>query len=245
MTPSSPSETQAPPKDHRPFVTGSWGLEDHPAYGDEAVVAAVTEWLLQQGRTVFQTFLLDPDERRHSAMVLQRLHAPHRARVISLGCGVGGMEAYWCEERPDIEVTLVNQSMAQLARCVCPGARVLADMRDVDSLPAAEGVDGYDIAVLGYSLHHCDDVAGMVEAARSLLVPGGTLLVLDVVDGSAAYHDVVHYRTPRSFELATAGLVRLDYGMTWHCQPAEVITEAVHRLIERDSLRPSMWVGMA
>lgn len=246
----TPNEPQAPAASDPHSVTGNccpelealkpWPLED-TVYGDDVVVGTVTDWLQEQGCTVFQTFMLDPDEGVHSRMVLERTHIPERGRVISLGCGIGGMERYWTEVRPDIEVTLVNASMAQLARCVCPGPRVLADMTDGPSLP---GLGGYDLAVMAYSLHHCPDVLEMLATARTLLRQGGALLVLDVVDGGPAYHDVVQYRTPRSFELQCGGLVALR-GVEWHRQPVEVIGAHVHAVLDRDPVRPGMWLGMA
>jgi SAM-dependent methyltransferase len=205
------------------------------------LVGRVTDDLLAQGRTVYQMFLLDPDERLHAQAVLAHVFVPIGGRVLSLGCGVGGMERHWVDAMPSIEVTLVNQSMAQLARCVCPGARVLADMRDGPSLPGS----GYDVVVLGYSLHHVDDVPAMLAVAYSMLRPGGTLLVLDVCDGSPGYEQAVQYRTLHAGVLAHCGLVRLDHGLTWHPMPAEVVGQHVASLLVPFHVRPGMWVGMA
>jgi SAM-dependent methyltransferase len=238
----TPSEPQAPAKDARPFVTGSWPLEDHPAYGDEVLVGWVTDSLLDQGCTVFQLFMLDPDERLHALAVLQHVFLPIDGRVLSLGCGVGGMERYWRDAMPNIHVTLVNQSMAQLARRVCPGTLVLADMRQAADLDLGEP---FDLVVLGYSLHHCDDVRAMLSTARSLLRRGGTLLVLDVCGGSTALHVALQYRTLDAAVLADWGLVRLDHGLTWHAQPPRLIGDRVAALVATDTVRPGMWVGMA
>ena len=227
--------------ERRDFVTSNWPPAGHPLYGDDRTVAAVTDWLLSKGHSILQLFLLAPNEREHSLMVLERVNAPHGASVLSLGCGVGGMERYWVDAMPNIEVTLVNQSMAQLARCVCPGARVLADMRDGPSLPGS----GYDVVVLGYSLHHVDDVPAMLAVAYSMLRPGGTLLVLDVCDGSPGYEQAVQYRTLHAGVLAHCGLVRLDHGLTWHPMPAEVVGQHVASLLVPFHVRPGMWVGMA
>ena len=237
----APSEPQASPAKARPFVTGSWPLEDHPAYGDEVLVGRMTDWFIEQGHSVLQLFTLDPDERLHALEVLRHVFVPIGGRVLSLGCGIGGMERYWVEAMPSIEVTLVNQSMAQLARCVCPGPRCLADMRDQGSLPGG----GYDLVVMGYSLHHVDDVPAMLEVARSMLRQGGTLLVLDVAGGSSAFAEAVAYQSLDPEVLAACGLVRLDHGLTWHRAPAEIIGTGVADVVDRDTVRPGMWVGMA
>jgi SAM-dependent methyltransferase len=241
----TPTEPQASPAKARPFVTGSWPLEDHPAYGDDVLVGRVTDSLLAQGRTVFQLFMLDPDERLHAQAVLQHVFLPIDGSVLSLGCGVGGMERHWVDAMPNVEVTLVNQSMAQLARRVCPGRLVLADMRDPISWGGRHPGNGYDLVVLGYSLHHVDDVPAMLAVAYSALRPGGTLLVLDVCGGSEALHEALQYRTLDAAVLAHCGLVRLDHGLTWHRQPDEVIGAQVGRLLDAGAAWPGMWVGLA
>jgi SAM-dependent methyltransferase len=212
-------------------------------YSDDVLVGRVTDSLLAQGRTVFQMFMLDPDERTHSLMVLERIFMPIDGRVLSLGCGVGGMERYWREAMPNIEVTLVNHSMPQLVRSVCPGVMLMADMRDLSEYWPDGG--GFDVVVMAYSLHHCEQTLEMIDTARSLLRPGGTLLVLDVVDGSDAYHAAVDYRTPAGFTLACGGLVRADHGLTWHPMPASVVGEHVRSLLDAGAARPGMWLGMA
>jgi SAM-dependent methyltransferase len=213
-------------------------------YSDDVLVGAVTDSLLKQGHTVFQMFMLDPDERTHSLMVLERIFMPIDGRVLSLGCGVGGMERYWVEAMPNIEVTLVNHAMPQLARRVCPGRLVLADMRDIDC-EATVPVGSFDVVVMAYSLHHCEKTLEMIDTARSMLRPGGTLLVLDVVDGSDAYHAAVDYRTPAGFTLACGGLVRADHGLTWHPMPASVVGQHVRSLLDAGAARPGMWLGTA
>ena len=225
-------------------VTGNWPPDGHPLYADEALVGRVTDWLIEHGQTVFQMFLLDRDESTHSLMVLQRVNVPHAGRVLSLGSGIGGMEAYWKTARPDVQFTLVNASRAQLVRSRCPGERVQCDMRSpLAALPGRLG--WYDLVVMGYSLHHCDDVPAMLRMARAMLRPGGTLLVLDVVDGSHRFHEVVNYCSLRSFELQHAGLVRLDGDCDWHRLPTEVIGERAAEVLDAGEVEPSMWIGAA
>src|SRR6185436_1782041 len=101
------------------YVTGNsqWPPEDHPLYHDDRVVAAVTDHLLDLGWSVFQLYMLSHYESLHSIEVLRRVNVQPHARIISLGCGVAGMERYWQVQRPDVQFTLVNTSAAQLARC--------------------------------------------------------------------------------------------------------------------------------
>jgi len=168
---------------------------------------------------------------------------PSGARVLSLGSGVAGMEAYWVDERPDISVTQVNASMAQLSRSRCPGTLVLGDMRDPGSWDGS--MAPFDLAVMAYSLHHVDDVPAMLAVAYACLKPGGTLLVLDVWGGSVRYHEACAYRTLDPATLAVCGLVRLDYGLGWHRQPDEVLGTLVGSMLDAGEARPGMWVGLA
>jgi SAM-dependent methyltransferase len=225
------------------YVSGNWPPEGHPLYGDERIVGSVTDWLLSRGHSVLQLYLLHQgDERRHSLDVLQRVNVPPGARVLSLGCGVAGMERYWQHARPDIRFTLVNASRAQLVRCLCHGKLVHGDMRDPTML-AALGL--HDVVVMAYSLHHADSVPSMITMARCYLKPGGTLLVLDVIDTSEHFNDAVQYRGLESSDLQRAGLVRLDYGLQWHRLPDDVLGKHVAEVLDEGGATPSMWIGGA
>ena len=219
-----------------------WPPAGHPLYGDERTVAAVTDWLLLKGHSILQLFLLDPGERKHSLMVLERVNAPHGARVLSLGCGVGGMERYWQYARPDLRFTLVNTSSAQLTRCLCPGRLVQGDMQD-PTLLASLGM--YDVVLMAYSLHHAASVPSMLTMAQAYLKPGGTLLVIDVVEGSERFNAAVQYEALHSIDLQRAGLVRLDHGMRWHRLPAEVLGKHVAEVLDAGEATPSLWLGGA
>jgi SAM-dependent methyltransferase len=223
------------------YVSGNWPPEGHPLYSDDARVASVTDWLLERGQTIFQLFMLaQGDEHRHSLRVLQRVNVPLGARVLSLGCGVGGMEAYWQAQRRDLCFTLVNASKAQLVRCLCQGLLIQADMQDPD---LAARLPRQDLVVLGYSLHHAYSVPAMLAVARSYLKPRGTLLVLDVCDTSERFNDAVQYRGLDSGALDDAGLARQDHGMQWHRLPAGLIGEHVAEVLDAGEATPGLWVG--
>jgi len=230
--------------ERRDFVTSNWPPAGHPLYGDDRTVAAVTDWLLSKGHSILQLFLLAPNEREHSLMVLERVNAPHGASVLSLGCGVGGMERYWQYARPDLRFTLVNASQAQLTRCLCtrPRRLVHGDMQD-PTLLASLGM--FDVVLMGYSLHHADSVPSMLTMAQAYLKPRGSLLVLDVVEGSQRFNDAVSYEALHSEDLQRAGLVRLDYGMRWHRLPTEVLGQHVAEVLDAGEATPSLWLGGA
>jgi SAM-dependent methyltransferase len=229
--------------EQRDYVTGNWPPADHPLYADESKVAAVTDWLLSKGHSILQLFLLyQGNERMHSLSVLGRVNVPQGARVLSLGCGVGGMERYWQYARADVRFTLVNASRSQLQRCLCPGKLIHGDMRD-PTLLAELGL--YDVVVMAYSLHHADSVPSMITMAHAYLKPGSTLLVLNVVEGSPAFEDAVQYKALDSIDLQRAGLVRLDYGLQWHRLPDDILGQHVAEVLDAGGATPSMWIGGA
>jgi cyclopropane fatty-acyl-phospholipid synthase-like methyltransferase len=231
---TTPNTGQATPERLRHFVTGN---STHPFYGDEARVKHVTEWLLDQGRTVFQLFQLDTDEGLHSRKVLDRLDLPHGAKVLSLGCGVGGMERHWHGVRPDLSFTLVNVSQAQLDACVCPGERVRADMVEYD------GCDHqFDCVVLAYALGHVP-LKAAIDTAWLALKGGGVLLVLDVVDASQRFNDVLAYDAPSSKQLLRQGLERAFPAGHWHPVPRAVLGDYAADVLSEAT--PTLWLGKA
>ena len=171
----------------------------HPLYGDEALVDRVTRQHLDQGRTIFQLWLAGPTEREHSVTMLDIVRPPHRARILSLGCGVGGMERWWHTIRPDMTFTLQNVSRAQLDLCLCPGHRLLGDAQGY-TLPA--GVPKHDVTVLAYMLGHVDAQRTLEHAIAATC---GTILVLDVMDVSDAFKRLLHYDPPSPWTMTKLG----------------------------------------
>jgi ubiquinone/menaquinone biosynthesis C-methylase UbiE len=102
-----------------------------------------------------------------------------------------------------------------------------------------------DLVVMAYSLHHCDDPASMLALARMLLKPGGTLLVIDVVDGTPAFTQAVQYRALDSIVLQANGLARIDHFLDWHRLPAHILGAQVCEVLDRGDVTPSMWIGLA
>lgn len=203
----------------------------HPLYSDPELVARVTREHLDAGRSVFQIFQLGADEHAHSLRVLELLKLPDRARVLSLGCGVGGMERYWHETRPDLEFELVNNSQVQLDLCVCPGRRVLGDANTYTAAQPA------DCVVLAYVLGHCDVPLALAAAAANAR-KGGVVAVLDVFNGSASFDSNFCYGSPTGFQMRDAGFERLVLEGEWHLAP---VLEQFSPWIQANA-DPGFWV---
>lgn len=188
----------------------------HPLYDDDTLVHRVTQHHIEAGRTIFQLWLSAPTEREHASNMLELVRPPHRARVLSLGCGVGGMEAYWHEQRPDLTFTLQNVSRAQLDLCLCDGVRVLGDAQ---AYRLAPGELQHDATVLAYVLGHVDPEATLRHA---IAATSGCVLVIDVADVTDAFKRLLHYDPPSPWTLTKLGFRRVPRPKTaWYRVPMD------------------------
>lgn len=170
---------------------------EHPLYRDDAQIGRATMEHLAAGRTIFQMFQFGCTEFQHARRMLDIANPPHDARVLSLGCGVGGMERLWQLARPDLTFELVNISAAQLDLCACEGERVLADAQGYVS-PRAP----FDLVVLACMLGHVDATLTM-RSAWANVRPGGRLLVADCFDSTPEFDACMFYSSPRRLDVST------------------------------------------
>lgn len=175
----------------------------HPLYDDDTLVHHVTQRHLDQGRTIFQLWLAGPTEREHATTMLDLVRPPHRARVLSLGCGVGGMERWWHTIRPDMTFTLQNISQAQLDLCLCPGERVLGDAQ---AYALDRHAMKHDLTVLAYMLGHVDVETTLRHAIAATC---GTIFVLDVMEVDDAFKRLLCYDPPSPWTMTKLGFHRL------------------------------------
>ena len=204
----------------------------HPVYNDEGQVRQLTLEHLAEGRTVLQMFQLADSEENHALRVLDLIGLADNARVLSLGCGVGGMEAYWHDRREGLRFELVNLSQAQLDLCICPGAKVCADATHYRSTGP-----GFDLTVLAYVLGHVEAETTLRAAVHNTR-KGGRVVVLDVFDGTEVFDSHFSYSTVASIDMRAAGFVEVETPHAWRLMPL------IHRLspwVTRHAT-PAMWV---
>jgi SAM-dependent methyltransferase len=215
-------------------------MQAHPLYDDEALVAEVTRAHARAGLTMLQLWITQPTEEKHAAWVLDVVAPPHKGRVLSLGSGIGGMEAAWAYARPDLQFTLVNRSRAQLDLTIGPGVRVCADAMayqpdQFDGIPP-------DVIVMAYMLGHVL-APTLLKQAIDMLPPGGVALVLDIFDAEDAVQPLLHYDAPRSVDMEAAGFTR-EHVPQWHMHgPVDDMELFTRRVVERT--KPAMWVYRA
>lgn len=175
---------------------------EHPLYWseDNELCGRLTDELMAQGETVFQLFQKPFNEADHSAWLLSVADPEQKAeRVLSLGCGIGGMERYWRALRPELRFELVNISKAQLARCICKGNRVAANAETYRSAQAP-----FDLVVLCYMLGHVN-VQQTLVSALSNCAPWGKILVYDLFEGTRNLRETLFYETPTFKQLENFG----------------------------------------
>jgi ArsR family transcriptional regulator len=105
-----------------------------------------------------------------------------RGRYVDLGIGDGLLTLMLAEVGS--EVTAVDVSPEMLGRLRTRAAQrgvtnVKTTEGDIQDLPLSDA--SFDVAVLSQALHHADDPKNALAEARRVLIPGGRLLVIDLL----------------------------------------------------------------
>lgn len=99
---------------------------------------------------------------------LTPLLPPPPARIVEAGCGRGALAAALADLGYDVTGVDRDQDMADAARD--RGVSVIqADLREVTG--------EFDVVLCTRSLHHADDLDGVLAHAATLLVPGGRIVI--------------------------------------------------------------------
>lgn len=172
----------------------------HPLYQNDPELARVTDQLLSIGMSVFQIYQRPPTEAEHSLWLLGVTDPERKARrVLSLGCGVAGMEWYWHRCRGNLRFEFVNISQEQLDRIRCKGRTVRANAETYHS-----DRPPFDLVVLCYLLGHVNVELTLLSALGNL-APWGRMLVYDIFEGTRNFKETLHYDTPRFEQLEIFG----------------------------------------
>lgn len=146
-------------------------------------------------------------------------------RALDAGCGTGTHTALLADRFNEVQAVDLSAPMIDYARTRRPRGNVRYEVRDLRAVtPSTDGV--FDAILCAYTLHHVGDVASALWHLRSLLRPGGTVLLVDVVDDRGSpprawlrrqawagfADDVRHRRRPLR---AAAELLRLSLDREW------------------------------
>ncbi len=132
------------------------------------------------GHAAVYDTLMWPLERIAIGAWRRRLAAEARGRVLEIGTGTGAQLAWYA---PGTEVTALEPDAGMLGRARRRAARAAASVTVVEGraeeLPFADA--GFDAAVSAFALCTVADPAAALAELRRVLVPGGTLQLLEHV----------------------------------------------------------------
>jgi SAM-dependent methyltransferase len=119
----------------------------------------------------------------HARLVAQA-DPPRGGRVLEIGCGTGNVLAAMARARPDVTLIGLDPDAAALerARRKLPGS-VRLEQGYADDLPLPDG--GVDRVLSALMFHHLppEEQAGALREVRRVLVPGGSLHLVDMESG--------------------------------------------------------------
>lgn len=102
-------------------------------------------------------------------------------RALDAGCGTGAHTGMLADRFNEVQAVDLSEPMIDYARTHRAWGNVRYEVRDL--LSVTVGTDGlFDAVVCAYTLHHLPDLTAALWHLRSLLRPGGTVLLVDVVD---------------------------------------------------------------
>lgn len=102
-------------------------------------------------------------------------------RALDAGCGTGLHTELLASRYSDVHAVDLSAPMITYAGQHRPHANVRYELQDLrDVTPAQDGL--FDLVLSAYTLHHVPDLTAALQHLRSLVRPGGTVLLVDVVD---------------------------------------------------------------
>jgi 2-polyprenyl-3-methyl-5-hydroxy-6-metoxy-1,4-benzoquinol methylase len=109
-------------------------------------------------------------------------HLPPRAdRALDAGCGTGLHADLLADHSTTVLAVDTSTPMLTHARRHRPHSNVRYELRDLhDVTPGGDGP--FDLVLSAYTLHHVPDLPAAFRHLRALTRPGGTVLLVDVVD---------------------------------------------------------------
>jgi len=146
-------------------------------------------------------------------------------RAVDLGCGTGRHARLLSASFNEVLAVDVSAPMLQYAQQQRPAGNICYQHRDLRDL--TPGRDGrFDLVLSTHTLHHLPDLDSALEQVRSLVRPGGQVILVDSVDARrrvprawfrsqarrALAADLLHHRRPVR---QAAELYRLSVHPSW------------------------------
>ena len=101
-------------------------------------------------------------------------------KTLDIACGTGELERLILSERPDLQMIGIDisEKMLDVARGKCSGYPNVAFLKaDAAALPFPD--HSFDLVISANSLHYFDEPSASLAEMRRVLLPGGSLVILD------------------------------------------------------------------
>jgi ubiquinone/menaquinone biosynthesis C-methylase UbiE len=107
---------------------------------------------------------------------------PHQGtQALDLGCGSGRHTVLLADRFEEVVAVDLSRPMLELARAKRRRPNIVyveSDLRAV--MPERDGP--FDLVFSAYTLHHVADLEAVLQQIRSLVAPGGLVVLVDIVD---------------------------------------------------------------
>jgi SAM-dependent methyltransferase len=137
------------------------------------------------------------NERLHdqATTLVELLHAdtayPAGSRVLEAGCGVGAQTVTLAQRSPDARLTsidLAESSVAEAGRRVQEAGLSNVELRQADIFSLPFDAESFDHVFVCFVLEHLSRPVEALTILRGLVVPGGTITVIEGDHGSTYFH---------------------------------------------------------
>jgi SAM-dependent methyltransferase len=125
--------------------------------------------------------------------------------AVDLGCGAGRHTVHLADRSADVLAVDVSDRMLAVARTERDRPTIRYERRGVLDVRPAEGP--FDLVLSVHTLFHVGDPATVLPHVRSLVAPGGTVVIADIVDPGG-------WATPEFHQERAWGDARLVHQLT-------------------------------
>lgn len=166
-------------------------------YDNDSVTREFTLNIIEKYGGIFHIYRLSDDDINHVEELLWLMQIPLNAKVLDSGCGVGCVAQLMMKIRPDLEITLLNVSKAQLDLCPLDFSLIHSSFEKTPCLD-----ETFDVVMFLYSIGH-GELSVILKEANRILKKRGIVFIYDLIqDKDNSLDATLGYKTHKkeSFE---------------------------------------------
>ncbi len=191
-----------------------------------------------------------------ASTLVELLHSdtsyPAGSRVLEAGCGVGAQTLTLAHNSPEADIISVDVSAASVAearqRVLSAGLRnVSVEQADIFKLPYRS--ESFDHVFVCFVLEHLPEPIEALKILKNMIVPGGTITVIEGDHGSAYFHPdslAAHQAIQCQVELQRRAGGNANVGRALYpflCQAGYHEVHVSPRMVYVDSSKPALVDG--